>query len=179
MPTPYATRHFGFLVSHPDVMPYFTRAAILAMDEVDRNDLEKADVRLAELDVDAFRQAIKALPADRKAADECVLYDEDFLERYEDELSVQYEMTGGFRNLRNYHRTDDQDRTDDVRFDYENVYTIALERQPTSLFEQCYRSYVEVEMEIRRIVKAMGVELPKDFPYHDYIGRIDGVVYTD
>ena len=176
--TPYATRYFGVIVYHTNVMPYFVRSAIPAMGEEAKTRLEESDVRLAELGIGDFKAMLMRTPREKKTADESVLYDEDMLERYEDAFSIQYEMTGGFKNLVP-DRGDDIEREDDAHFDCENVYTIALDNQPVSLFARCYMSYAQVEAEIRTVVKALGVELPEDFPYQDFIGRIDGVIYVE
>lgn len=179
MPKPYATRYFGFLVSHPEVMPYFTRAALRALDDKAEEHYETEDIELAKLDIGTFAQAIKTIPNEKRRADESAFYDEDLLERYEDVLSIDYELTGGFRTLVNLNRDDGEAPDDDFKFDYDTVHTIALSKQPNSLFMQCYMSYVEVEMEIRQILKDIGVEMPKDFPYQNYIGRVNGVIYLD
>ena len=179
--TPIASRHFGFLVSHPDVTPYFARAAILAMDDEGRAETcDDEELEQLGLDVDGFAAMLARTPQVEKSSLYSCFYEEDLLERFEDALNMEIEFTGRFHVLNaGVPKGEDPNVTDGLKFDYDTVRTIPLDNQPTSLFMQCYGNYAQVEAEIRDKIKTLHVELPKDFPFWRYIGCIDGVVYDD
>lgn len=187
----YPCVYHCFLASHKHVIPFFARSQVLR-DGID--DQPEHIAELLRMPIDEFAELVfsdrLADAAGENADDVLDLFqrDHDCLGCIESErLSCDPDFEGIFI-VEPTLVSDDAwlvsvdpehyDRYVQAKFDDETVFTVPLLRQP-ELFVQPYGSAEEIIAEVKSAIKEMDVEMPEDFPYWRFIGKLEGTVYAD
>lgn len=164
---------YGLLVSHPDVLPYFTRAELLFQQDFYAGHTLDAEMHnILSLPMQEFTQWVH----DRKLP-ECFYAVENANLRDSSKVKLYHLLGGAFIALRAISSNEPEPLS--LPIDEGKALIAPLAKQP-SLWEQGQRSqgYKGVDdlvVELTATVKSVGVELPDDFPLRGYIGLLQGI----
>lgn len=165
---------YGLLVSHPDVLPYFTRAEFLFQKDFYEDYTMDAEMQsILSLPIQEFAQWVR----DRKLP-ECFFAAEHANLRDSSKVNQYHVLEGAFIAI--HPISGDKPEPLSLPIDESKPVLIApLSKQPSlwaqSQTSQGYNGISDIVAELTATVKSMDVELPDNFPLGGYIGLLQGI----
>jgi len=170
-----------FLASHPKVLPYFVRSALI-QHQAYSEDFGPELKSYVDMSLNKFAKEVKTggLPNEFYSTEAAGLPMLDMTHK-------THLIMGMFYNLRTMETVQasfgwvDAGRGDcSETYKHETLYTIPWLKQPIQPFRMKdsfpYKTSIEVLSEIKANLHSMQIEVPDDFPFQEYTGVLKGLV---